>query len=98
MTLDTLTLVFIVVATLGAWTFVVLYGVLAPWYRSPSGRHMIFLTLGLAALGSMSLLRRVLDDWFLYDVVITGIYGLLAWELWHRVLLLLAAQRDGDDP
>lgn len=95
--LDSITLSLIVTATLGAWTFVILYGVLAPWYRSPAGRHMLTFTLGLAALGSMSLLRRVVD-WAYYDLTITLIYGLLTWEVWHRVILFLTAGRDADNP
>lgn len=82
----------IVAATLGALAFIVLYTVLANWWQTKAGRHLFALTLGLFALGSLSILRRVVGEWEYYDVMVTVIYGVLAWELWRRVLLLFQAQ------
>lgn len=82
----------IVAATMGALAFLITYTALADWWRSREGRHMFALTLGLAALGGVSVMRRAIGEWPYYDVTITVIYGLLAWELWRRVWLLLTAQ------
>lgn len=97
MSIETFAFLLIMWASAGAVTFVFLYGALAPWYTSREGRHMMALTLGLAALGTVSVLRRAIGEWPYYDQTVTGIYALLGWELWRRVYILITAQRDGDD-
>lgn len=97
MSIETISFLLIVWASAGAITFVFLYGVVAPWYSSREGRHMMALTLGLAALGTVSVLRRAIGEWSLYDETVMSIYALIGWELWRRVWLLITAQRDGDE-
>ena len=97
MSIETISFLLIVWASAGAITFVFLYGAIAPWHASPEGRHMMTLTLGLAALGTVSVLRRAFGEWSLYDETVMGIYALIGWQLWLRVWLLVTAQRDGDD-
>ena len=97
MSIDTFAFLLIMWASAGAVAFVFLYGALAPWYASREGRHMMTLTLGLAALGAVSVLRRSIGEWPYYDVSVMCIYALIGWELWRRVWLLVTAQRDGDD-
>lgn len=87
----------IVWATLGGWAFVILYGTLAPWHRSREGRHMMALTVGLTALGTLSVLRRWIGEWGFYDESVMLTFALIGWELWRRVYLLLSAQNRGDD-
>lgn len=82
----------ITAATVGAWAFLISYSVLAPWWQSKEGRHMFALTLALAALGTVSVLRRLIGEWDYYDITITIIYGAIGWELWRRVWLLFRAQ------
>lgn len=97
MSIETITFLLIMWASAGAVTFVFLYGAIAPWYTSREGRHMMALTLGLAALGAVSILRRSIGEWPFYDVTVMGVYALIGWQLWRRVWLLLSAQSRGGD-
>ena len=94
---DIIALFFIAFATVGALVFILLYAALTPWHASPVGRHLMVLTTGLAGLGVISLLRRVLDEWYGYDLTVIVVYALIGWELWHQTLMLLRAQSNGHE-
>lgn len=94
--LELVGLALIFTATSGALVFVVLYALLAPWWRTREGRHVMLLTLGLTALGLSSLSRRAVGEWPGYDLVVSAIYALIAWEMWLQVWLLITAKRRRD--
>lgn len=53
----------IFVATfLCAWTFVILYGFLAKWYRSAAGRHLFYFSLVVSLTYLNSVLRLIFPD------------------------------------
>ena len=91
-TVDFLAVALIFWATTGAVVFVALYAIVAPWYRSSEGRHMMVLTTGLASLGTVSLLVRVIGKWSYYDLTVLTIYLVIGWELWRKTALLMRAQ------
>lgn len=82
----------------GAGLFVVLYGILAPFYKSESGWNIMSFMLVVATMVTLSLYFRFSGDrapeWL---GVVT--WGAAAVCVWWRVLILLRAQLgDSDKP
>lgn len=80
-------------ATAGWLLFAVLYGSLAPWWRSPIGRNMLVHALVLAvtfALVSVQLLWGV--QWPAREWVRLAIFGGVAVVAWWRLFILLTDQ------
>lgn len=98
---DTITVPLILAATLAAWVFCILYATLShnAWARSKQGRHLMGLSLGLAFLGTFSILRRVIGEWEVlggYDLHVTLVYAVLAYQLVNRCALLVLAHLKGE--
>lgn len=80
-------------ATVGAWTFVIGYSVLARWWRTEAGRHMWSFSLMIALLLTLIVGTGLLGHDYPGRVwVRIGAYGLLAVMIWHRVALLVRLQ------
>lgn len=80
-------------ATAGWALFAVLYGVFAPWWRSPIGRNLLVHAVVLAvtfALVSVSLLWGV--TWPARDWVRLAIFMAVALVGWWRLAILLTDQ------
>lgn len=81
-----------------AFLFCVLYTAYANWWRSPAGRHLFFLTLGIAGLAGVSVARRLVGtDWQGFSYATLFIYLFLAWQLWQRLRLLHRANHPYPD-
>ena len=88
----------LVVAAVGALTFVVAYQVLADWRKSPIGRNvMAFMavTLLLLTLGIIRNFVPWLNDHL--DVIRIFAYSVVAFIIWRRVWLLVRAQRTEEE-
>lgn len=80
-------------AAIASWTFPVLYSILAPWWRSETGRMMFGWSVLVGLLFVMIGLSRVLGhDYPGQDVVRLICYGALAVMLWRWVALLVRLQ------
>ena len=93
----------IVVASVAAWVFVVLYALLShgAWARTKTGRHLMVLTLGLALLGTHSLARRIWGDcdWGVFGDAQAHrelIYLVLTYQLINRCVLLVVSHVKGE--
>lgn len=79
--------------TLGALAFVALYGLLAPWWRSPVGRHMMAFMVVLAGIllyGSIVPLLGLSPVQRLWSRVVA--FTLFSAVVWWRVWLVVALQ------
>ena len=92
-TLELIGLSMLFAGTSGALVFVVLYALLASWWRTREGWHVMMLTLGLAAFGLTTLLRQAVGEWSGYELTVSAIYAVIALDLWFQVWLLLTAKR-----
>jgi hypothetical protein len=88
----------VVVTTVLAWVFVVMYHVLAPWWRSEVGRHIMTYSALVAAVLTLSVVRMIggaglNTPWFgvVRLVVFAGVPVAISW----RIAILWRAQRRG---
>jgi hypothetical protein len=86
----------IVLTTILAWTFCILYHAMAPWWRSQMGRNVMTYGLVVAAVLSLSVVRVAFDavvetPWFsiLRLVLFAGVPVAIGW----RIAILLRVQR-----
>lgn len=94
--------IMVVVTTVLAWAFVVLYHVKAPWWRSEIGRHVMTYSTVVAAVLTLATVRLFsgasLDDtpWFaaLRLVVFAGVPAAIGW----RIAILWRVQRRNRSP
>jgi hypothetical protein len=85
----------ILVTTVLAWVFCILYHFLAPWWRSEMGRNVMVYGLVVAAVLSLSVVRFASDavvetPWFavLRLAVFAGVPVVIAW----RIAILIRVQ------
>ena len=75
-----------------AWTFVIRY-FRRRWWETPEGRHLLRFTVILASTFTLTLVFAVVPlPPILEAVVQLVVFLAMAAELWHRNLLLTAAQ------
>ncbi|HEY3683479.1 MAG TPA: hypothetical protein VGL93_10590 [Streptosporangiaceae bacterium] len=80
-------------STVGAWVFVLGYGVLAPWWRSDVGRHLWTWGLMVALLLTMIVVTQLLGrDYAGREGVRVAAYSLLTVMIWRHVALLARLQ------
>jgi hypothetical protein len=85
-----------VLAFAGTVLFVILYAILAPWWRSAHGRNVMLLTsvIGLAfGLATGTILFGL--EWPFRSTIRAIIYGLIAVAIWWRIALLIKDQISG---
>lgn len=86
----------VVITAVLAWTFVVLYHVLAPWWRSEIGRNLMTLAASMALVLTLSIVRMIggasLDTpWF--QVVRLAVFAGVPVALGWRTVILIRVQR-----
>lgn len=98
-----LDLILVALATFASWTFCVLYALLShgAWIRTKYGRHLMVLTFGLALLGSRAIARSLWPgdwpDWLgSHDFHRELIYGILAYQILNRNVLVVASHIKGE--
>lgn len=80
-------------ATVGWLLFALLYGVMAPWWRSPIGRNMFTLAFVLAAVFSLISVQLLFGiQWPAREWVRLAIFGAVATVGWWRLFILLTDQ------
>lgn len=87
----------VILTTILAWAFCILYQILAPWWRSELGRNVMVYGLVVAAVLSLTTVRllagaAVETPWFsvLRLIVFSGVPVAIGW----RIVILLRIQRD----
>lgn len=96
--IGTVALILRVEGALIALTFAARYS-RTTWAQSAEGRHLMAFTVLVVAFLTTASVGSILGDYPGRPFVLLALYGLLAWLLWDRLLLLLTAQRRGtDDP
>lgn len=83
----------VVLTTVLAWLFVVLYHLSSPWWRSEAGRNLMSMMAVIAAVLSLSAVRIVIGadsdtPWFIWLRVLTFaatplVIGWRVWMLWR---------------
>jgi hypothetical protein len=73
--------------------FPILYAILASWHKSGAGRQTMTLSLGLAGLVLLGVLRRIFGAGYPgHSIVMFSVYVLLGAALWWQVGYLLHIQ------
>jgi len=79
-------------AAIASWIFPVLYTVLAPWWRSPTGRHLFSFAMMIAVIFAVIMLPKVFGDYTGRNMVRLSSYTAMTVILWRHVWLLIATQ------
>jgi hypothetical protein len=87
--LNDLVIAVIAVAAVPANAFPILYTFWKNWWRDEVSRHLVFLVVGLAALGDLALIRRTVGEFHWYDDAVVIVYAFVAYQLWRRMWLLV---------
>lgn len=92
-----ITIVF-VATFLCAWTFVILYGFLAKWYRSAAGRHLFYFSLVVSLTYLNSVLRLIFPDlpyrMETAQAVVVLVFLVVVQRLWIFLRVLFRDRRD----
>lgn len=85
-----------VLAFAGTVLFVILYAILAPWWRSAHGRNVMLL-MGVLALLFTLIAGTVLFgvEWPFRPAIRVIIFGLVGLAIWWRIVLLIKDQISG---
>lgn len=94
-----LVLTIIFVATfICAWTFVILYGFMAKWYRSAAGRHLFYFSLVVSLTYLNSVARLVFPNLPFRvessEVIVVLIFLVVVQRLWIFLRVLFKDRRD----
>lgn len=73
--------------------FVLVYGVIAPWWRSREGVHLFGFTLTIALLLDLSLVLRLTGQFRGIRIIALAIFLSIAGFMWQRFYLLATAQQ-----
>ena len=77
-----------------AWAFVWMYR-RSTWRDSPEGQHLIRFTAAIGAVFTLTIAFAVVPvPDVVQGVVAVVVFGLIARELWRRIALFRAAQRE----
>lgn len=77
----------LILTTVMAWLFVLLYHLSAPWWRSEAGRNLMSMMAVIAAVLSLSAGRIIADaseDWFVWlrTAVFAATPVVIGWRTW----------------
>lgn len=83
--------VLIVITAILATACPVVYGVFHRWWRSATGRHIFSFMAALAVPLDLAVIRLVLGDSVVFQLIRLAAFTLLPWVLAWRLLILVKA-------
>lgn len=84
-----------VYASIACVVFTILYSVISPWWKTPTGRLIMMLIGGLTGLAALSILFRAYQNLDAIRMIRFVLISIVGTAVWGHVISLVTAQRRG---